>query len=122
MGPDHLGRQLSTSAKGCIIFRKDSNFTQHLLWGGSIPDVVLILRSRGERAAAPGDGGLFLQTGAATAGGLSWATAAAVRERGAEAAAAPVVTATRSGRQEPGSAQKSPASGSRFMGEIRTRL
>ena len=56
-------------------------------------------RSRGERAAAPGDGGLFLQTGAATAGGLSWATAAAVRERGTAAAAAPGVTATRSGRR-----------------------
>ena len=56
-------------------------------------------RSRGERAAAPGDGGLFLETGAATAGGLPWATAAAVRERGAAAAAAPGVTCTRSGRR-----------------------
>ena len=50
-------------------------------------------RSRGERAAAPGDGGLFLRTGAAMAGGLSWATAAAIRERGAAAAAAPGVAA-----------------------------
>ena len=37
--------------------------------------------------------GSFLQTGAATAGGLSWATAAAIRGRGAAAAAAPGVTA-----------------------------
>ena len=29
VGPDHLGRQLSTSAKGCIIFRKGPDFTQH---------------------------------------------------------------------------------------------
>ena len=61
-------------------------------------------RSRGERAAAPGDGGLFLQTGAATAGGLPWATAAAVRERGAAAAAAPGVTVHYKRAQEPGSA------------------
>ena len=61
-------------------------------------------RSRGERAAAPGDGGLFLETGAATAGGLPWATAAAVRERGAAAAAAPGVTVHYKRAQEPGSA------------------
>ena len=35
VGPYHLGRQLSTSAKGCIIFRKDPHFTQHFFMGGS---------------------------------------------------------------------------------------
>ena len=53
----------------------------------------LLVHRRGESTAAPGDGGLFLQTGAATTGGLPWATAATVRERGTAAAAAPGVTA-----------------------------